>query len=127
MNTGSVYYFNATPSQLVLINNGFMLNAGIPGVQPTSGYVPVGNEAPRSPGSVSGSSAFGTTNSLVAMLPDGSGRSYVVTIDPQQIPIFDDLQLYVYVNELVLVSPDGMATSIDGTLVPPDQVAVIKA
>ena len=106
---GSVYYFNATPYTVMLINNLHLLNAKVAGITQAGSYVPNGSSESRNSADNSNDATFGTNNSLAVSYPHG-GQTYPVKIDPGQAQIGTDVQLYIFFNEVVLVLPSGAGT-----------------
>lgn len=108
---GNVYVFNGTPNAMALILNNTILTASLAGVTQSSNYVPqqvivARNPSPGNPGN----NTFGGQNTLVVSFTSGGGSQvYPVDIDPNLIPIGNDVQLYIFFNEVVLVSPTGQA------------------
>jgi hypothetical protein len=112
MSAGNVYVFNATPKAMDLYLNNHELARGVAGVKQSASYQPTANQAARSPASKSEVAQFGSENELVVSFPIGGSQRYTVNIDPNQTPLEDDLQLYVFFNQVVLVSPTGAGHSI---------------
>ena len=107
---GNVYIFNATPNTMTLILNNSVLVSSLAGIRVASRYQPVLHETQRNPAPGDpGNATFGGTNTLIVSFPGGGSQTYPVDIDPNQIQISNDLQLYIYFNEVVLVSPSGSA------------------
>jgi hypothetical protein len=79
------------------------------GVQSSNGYAPQSISVPRNPATSSGVAQFGTFNTLVVSFPNGTAQTYSVTIDPTQLQINVDLQLYIFFNVVVVVTPSGSA------------------
>jgi 2',3'-cyclic-nucleotide 2'-phosphodiesterase (5'-nucleotidase family) len=111
MAAGNLYYFNATPRVMTLINNNHILNAKVEGVQKSSGYAPTSNSAARVAATKSEESTFGQQNALVVSLTPGGSQEYPVDIDPNEFPLEEDLELYIFYNQVVLVSSTGKARS----------------
>ena len=109
---GNVYVFNATPNQMALLLNNHILDASVSGVQQASNYQPSPIEVARNPSPDNpGNATFGGKNTLVVSFPSGSDQTYPVNISSNTIPIDDDVQLYIFFDEVVLVSPTGAGTS----------------
>lgn len=127
MAVGSVYYFNATPNAMLLLNNNAILNQSLAGVSQSSSYAPSANQVARNSGQTSGNKTFGTTNTLVVSFPDGTSQTYPVNIDPNKITIDQDVQLYIFFNEVVLVDPTGTGTQsvIQGSAVSAAEVEAL--
>ncbi len=108
---GNVYVFNGTPNAMALILNNTILTASLAGVAQTSNYVPQQVIVPRNPSPGNpGNATFGGQNTLIVSFTSGGGSQvYSVDIDPNLIPIGNDVQLYIFFNEVVLVSPTGQA------------------
>lgn len=108
---GNVYVFNGTPNTMALILNNTILSLSLAGVQQSSNYVPQQIIVARNPATNSNNATFGTDNTLIVSFSSGGGGSqtYSVDIDPNLIPITSDVQLYIFFNEVVIVSPTGQA------------------
>ncbi len=108
---GNVYVFNGTPNTMALILNNTILSLSLAGVQQSSNYVPQQIIVARNPATNSNNATFGTDNTLIVSFSSGGGGSqtYSVDIDPNIIPITNDVQLYIFFNEVVIVSPTGQA------------------
>lgn len=108
---GNVYVFNGTPNTMALILNNTILTLSLAGVQQSSNYVPQQIIVARNPATNSNNATFGTDNTLIVSFSSGGGGSqtYSVDIDPNVIPITNDVQLYIFFNEVVIVSPTGQA------------------
>lgn len=103
---GSVYYFNATPNSMALLLNDHLLNASVAGVTKSGAYKPVGNSAARNPADHSHSKTFGTYNTLTVSF-DAGDQTYKFEIDPSVVAVANDVQLYIFFNQVVLVLPSG--------------------
>jgi hypothetical protein len=116
---GSVYYFNATPNAMLLLNNNHLLNANVAGIAKSGGYKAAGSSVLRDSADHTNNKTFGTDNTLVVSFPDGGSQEYPVHIDPNSVQITNDVQLYIYFNQVVLVTPTGSGQGsqlvIDGT------------
>jgi hypothetical protein len=114
---GNVYVFNATPNTMSLFLNQHLLKASVQGVQQSNSYAPTPISVPRNPADNPGVAQFGSTNDLVVSFDAGGAQDYSVPIDPNVLPITADLQLYIFFNEVVLVTPTGSGTAsvINGT------------
>lgn len=108
---GNVYVFNGTPNTMALILNNTILSLSLAGVQQSSNYAPQQIIVARNPATNSNNATFGTDNTLIVSFSSGGGGSqtYSVDIDPNVIPITNDVQLYIFFNEVVIVSPTGQA------------------
>lgn len=104
---GNVYVFNATPNTMSLFLNNHLLKASVPGVLQSNQYAPTPLSVARNPADNPGVAQFGSTNDLVVSFDAGGSQDYSVPIDPNQLPITVDLQLYIFFNEVVLVTPTG--------------------
>jgi hypothetical protein len=111
MAAGSLYYFNATPRTMMLLNNNHLLNAKVEGVQQTSGYAPATHSEKRAAATESEETTFGKKNTLVVSLSPGGSQRYEIEIDPNEYPLEEDLVLYIFYNQVVLVSASGKAHS----------------
>jgi hypothetical protein len=129
MADGNVYVFNATPNTMTLLLNAHILKASVSGVQQSNQYTPTPIAVPRNPADNPGVAQFGTNNTLIVSFDAGGSQQYPVPINPNTIPITEDLQLYIFFNEVVLVDATGAghSTVIQGS--PADQAEVdrIKA
>jgi hypothetical protein len=114
---GNVYVFNATPNTMSLFLNQHLLKASVQGVQQSNSYAPTPISVARNPADNPGVAQFGSTNDLVVSFDAGGAQDYSVPIDPNVLPITADLQLYIFFNEVVLVTPTGSGTAsvINGT------------
>jgi len=108
---GNVYVFNATPNTMSLFLNQHLLKASVQGVQQSNSYTPTAISVARNPADNPGVAQFGSKNDLVVSFDAGGAQDYSVPIDPNTLPITADLQLYIFFNEVVLVSPTGSGTS----------------
>jgi hypothetical protein len=108
---GNVYVFNATPNVMSLFLNEHLLKASVPGVLQSNSYTPTPLSVARNPADNPGVAQFGSTNDLVVSFDAGGAQDYAVPIDPNSLPITVDLQLYIFFNEVVLVSPTGSGTA----------------
>jgi hypothetical protein len=114
---GNVYVFNTTNAQLQLILNNTIVSTTLAGVTQSGGYAPTAVTIARNPSTGNpGTNQFGATNNLIVSYGSGGGTSqkFAVNIDPNQNPIANDLQLYIYFNIAVLVSGGGQGSSIPG-------------
>ena len=114
---GNVYVFNSTPNTMTLLLNNHILSASTSGVQKSSSYQPSPQQVQRNSASGNpGNATFGGSNELIVSFPAGSSQQYEVPV-PQDLQITNDLQLYIFFNQVVLVSPTGAGTStvIEGT------------
>jgi len=108
---GSVYVFNATPNAMALLLNNHILSASTPGVQKSSSYQPSPQQVQRNPASGNpGNATFGGENTLIVSFLQGTSQQYPVTISAD-LQINNDLQLYIFFNEVVLVTPTGAGES----------------
>jgi hypothetical protein len=103
---GNVYYFNATPNGMTLLLNDHLLNASVAGVTKAGSYKPVGNSAPRNSADNSHNATFGTNNTLAVSFTAGD-QTYTFKIDPNVVAVSNDVQLYIFFNQVVLVLPSG--------------------
>lgn len=129
MPNGNVYVFNATPNSALLLLNDHILSPSLAGVQQSSSYAPSSVSAPRNPAAGNpGVAQFGGVNSLIVSFPSGSSQHYPVNIDSSNpdYSLQNDLELYVFYNEVVLVSPFGSA-SLPGTSLSNTQAQAIVA
>lgn len=113
---GNVYIFNATPNTVGLILNNQPLGSSLTGITSSSGYAPnsttvARNASPTNPGN----NTFGGQNTLVVYFSGGGGQTYPVNIPTSLAQLSSDLQLYVFYNEVILVSPSGTASDPGGT------------
>ena len=110
---GQVYVFNATPNAMVLLLNQHVLTLNLNGVQQSSGYAPQSIAVPRNAASGNpGVAQFAGINNLIVSFPSGTSQTYNVVIDPTQLQLGVDLQLYIFFNQVVLVSPSGSAGQV---------------
>jgi hypothetical protein len=112
MADGNVYVFNATPNTVSLFLNSHMLKASVPGVQLSTQYTPTPTSVARNPADKPGVAQFGSDNTLIVSFDAGGAQEYSIPIDPNQIPITADLQLYIFFNEVVLVTPTGAGQQV---------------
>lgn len=126
---GNVYVFNATPNTMSLFLNEHLLKASVQGVQQSASYTPTAISVARNPADNPGVAQFGSTNDLVVSFDAGGAQDYSVPIDPNSLPITDDLQLYIFFNEVVLVSPTGSGTAsvITGSPTSAERLADLQA
>jgi len=119
---GNVYYFNATPNGMTLLLNNHLLNGNVAGVTKAGSYKPVGNSAARNSADNSHNATFGTNNTLAVSFTAGD-QTYKFKIDPGVVAVANDVQLYIFFNQVVLVLPSGSGNDtqqvIDGQ--PADQ------
>ena len=109
-NIGNVYVFNGTPNAMLLILNNAVLTSSLSGTAQSSNYVPNVVQVARNSATTNpGNATFGGENTLIVSFPSGTSQTYPVNIDPNQIQIANDLQLYSFFNEVVLVTPTGQA------------------
>ena len=130
MADGNVYVFNATPNTMTLLLNNHLLKASVSGVQQSNQYTPTALSVARNPADDPGVAQFGTDNTLIVSFdPAGGSQTYSVPIDPTAIPITEDLQLYIFFNEVVLVDASGAGHSsvIQGTAADEAEVEKIMA
>lgn len=121
-NTPSVYVFNATRKKIGLILNDYGLDS-MAGTASSNSYVPNVQSVPRNPsGGNPGLGQFGGTNKLSVNFPNGGGvaQHYEVDINSDTYPMTDDLQLYIFFSEAILVSissqtNEGQSTVLKGT------------
>lgn len=135
MATGNIYIFNATPNQIGLFLNQYPLNS-INGVASTNGYAPNSQTVARNPSPGNpGVAQFGGQNSLIVNFPSTGGQAqvYQVNINSQTYNLSQDLQLYVFFDEVVLVSgtsdtsdQPGQSQSIEGTPATKDEMKALK-
>jgi hypothetical protein len=126
---GNVYVFNATPNTMTLFLNQHVLKSSVQGVLQSNSYAPTPFSVARSPADNPGVALFGSTNSLVVSFDAGGSQEYSVPIDPNTLPITADLQLYIFFNEVVLVSPtgSGSASVIKGSTISSDKLKALQA
>jgi hypothetical protein len=126
---GNVYVFNATPNVMSLFLNEHLLKASVPGVLQANAYAPTPLTVARNPADHSGVAQFGTDNDLTVSFDAGGSQDYSVPIDPNQLPITSDLQLYIFFDEVVLVTPTGSGQSsvIEGGATPAAKAEKLKA
>jgi hypothetical protein len=126
---GNVYVFNATPNVMSLFLNEHLLKASVPGVLQANSYAPTPLTVARNPADHSGVAQFGTDNDLTVSFDAGGSQDYSVPIDPNQLPITSDLQLYIFFDEVVLVTPTGSGQSsvIEGSQTSQAKVDKLKA
>jgi hypothetical protein len=126
---GNVYVFNATPNTMSLFLNQHLLKASVQGVQQSNSYAPTPISVPRNPADNPGVAQFGSTNDLVVSFDAGGAQDYTVPIDPNTLPITADLQLYIFFNEVVLVSPTGSGTAsvISGSPTSSEKLSQLEA
>jgi hypothetical protein len=128
---GNVYVFNATPNAMLLLLNNHIAASNLAGTQQSSSYAPQSVSVLRNPASGDpGVAQFGGVNSLVVSFPAGTSQTYPIVIDPNNLQIDNDLQLYIFFNECVLVSPAGNATpeqqkNISGTSLSKEQAEAL--
>ncbi|HEX6038058.1 hypothetical protein [Longimicrobium sp.] len=121
MATGNVYLFNTTANSMALLLNNHILTVSLPGVTSSNGYTPTNISAARNPASGNpGTATFGGQNVLIVSFPDGSSQQYNVDIPLSSAPITQDLQLYLFFNQVVLV------INGDGTNINPQSAQVIQ-
>ena len=135
MATGNIYIFNATPNQIGLFLNQYPLNS-INGVASTNGYVPNAQTVARNPSpSNPGVAQFGGQNSLLVNFPSTGGQAqvYQINISSQTYNLSQDLQLYVFFDEVVLVSgtsdtsdQPAQSQSIEGTPATKEEMKMLK-
>jgi hypothetical protein len=130
MADGNVYVFNATPNTMSLFLNNHLLKASVAGVLQANSYAPTPltvarNPAPGDPGVAQ----FGTTNTLIVSFDAGGSQTYPVKVDANVLPITVDLQLYIFFNEVVLVTPTGSgeAAVIQGEATDETKLEELKA
>jgi hypothetical protein len=116
---GNVYVFNATPNTMSLFLNNHMLKASVAGVLQSNQYAPTPLKVNRNASTADpGVAQFATKNTLVVSFDAGGSQTYGVPINPNQdgLAITNDLQLYIFFNEVVLVTPtgSGQASVIQG-------------
>jgi hypothetical protein len=105
-----VFVFNATPNAMVLLLNQHVLTLNLSGVQSSNGYAPQTIAVQRNAASGNpGVAQFASVNNLIVSFPNGTAQTYTIVIDPAQLQINSDLQLYIFFNEVVLVTPTGSA------------------
>ncbi|HYN84645.1 MAG TPA: hypothetical protein VER32_05285 [Pyrinomonadaceae bacterium] len=117
MATGNVYIFNATPNQIGLFLNQYPLNS-INGVASTNAYAPNSQTVARNPSPGNpGVAQFGGQNSLLVNFPSTGGQAlvYTINIPSTTYNLSQDLQLYIFFDEVVLVSGTTDATGQPGT------------
>ena len=131
---GNVYVFNGTPNGMLLILNNAVLTASLSGTAQSSNYVPNVVQAARNPSTTNpGNATFGGANTLIVSFTGGTSQTYPVNIDPNQVQLSSDLQLYIFFNEVVLVTPTGQAnqngqsTVITGDEISQDEVDALSA
>jgi hypothetical protein len=108
---GNVYVFNATPNAMLLLLNEHVAIVNLAGIQQSNGYAPQSVTVARNPASGNpGVAQFGGTNKLTVSFPAGTAQDYPIAIDPNNQQITNDLELYIFFNECVLVSPAGTAS-----------------
>jgi hypothetical protein len=129
MADGNVYVFNATPNTMTLLLNNHLLKASVSGVQQSNQYTPTALSVARNPADDPGVAQFGSDNTLIVSFDAGGSQQYSVPIDPNAIPITEDLQLYIFFNEVVLVDASGAGHSsvIQGTAADEAEVEKIMA
>ncbi|MFL6137136.1 MAG: hypothetical protein ACJ74O_04970 [Frankiaceae bacterium] len=132
---GNVYVFNGTPNNVSLILNNQPISGSLTGITSSSGYAPNSTTVARnaSPGNP-GNNTFGGQNALVVYFTGGGAQSYPVNISLGQAQLAQDLQLYVFYNEVVLVLPSGSATDpggsaqvIKGTRISEEEIQALAA
>lgn len=111
MAAGNVYYFNATPRTMTLLNNNHILNAKVEGVQQSSGYAPSSHSEKRAAATKSEETTFGEQNTLIVSLSPGGSQEFDIEINPNEYPLEEDVELYIFYNQVVLVSSTGKAHS----------------
>jgi hypothetical protein len=128
MSVGNVYYFNATPNKVELLNNNHILKESLGGIEKSTGYVAPAGTAERNSANESGNKTFGEHNKFVVSFPDGTSQEYPVTIDSNAIHIDRDVQLYIFFNQVVLVTPEGngSATVIAGRTLSDAEIEELK-
>jgi hypothetical protein len=112
MAIGNVHVFNATPNNMALILNNHVLAANIAGAQSAQNHQPSPSQASRNRADGNpGVTQFSGDNTLIVSFPDGTSQTYPVKIPTSEVDD-DDLQLHIFFNQLVLVTPSGDRTSI---------------
>jgi hypothetical protein len=129
MPVGNVYVFNATPNTVSLFLNQHLLKASVAGVTQSNQYAPTPIAVQRNPADHAGVAQFGTDNELIVSFDAGGAQDYSITIDPNAVPITADLQLYIFFNQVVLVTPDGsgQSTVITGVSTSAAKLDALKA
>jgi|GEM_PF-2955626 len=118
MAAGSVFLFNTTENNMTLLLNQHILTALLNGVTSSNGYTPTNISAARNASTGNpGTATFGGTNVLIISFPDGTSQQYEVDINPGTAPLTQDLQLYMFYNQVVLV------INGNGTDIPPQSQA----
>lgn len=108
--TGNVYMFNVGNSDLQVIANGMAAGGIIAGWSMTGSnkYQPQGQAVPRTlNASDSPGKFFNGTNSVTLQTDFGASRAQV-GIDGGQIPLNQDLLLFIQLNQWALVNQSGV-------------------
>jgi hypothetical protein len=97
---GNVQIFNATPYNVNLLVNEYVLGE-VPGAG-GPGYTPASIVAARAPGDVGAGPQFAAKNTLIVAF-EQTAVDFVVEIDPNQVPPNADVQLYLAFDNALLV------------------------
>ncbi|MDT3395910.1 hypothetical protein RKE29_04500 [Streptomyces sp. B1866] len=106
-NAGKVYIFNATPYQVTMVLNNKAIMSPLNGIKVENEYKAEVKPVKRNPADHSGTNEFGTYNTLAVSYDDGNPVPFPVTIYQSDHPIGQDLQLYLFEDQVTLVSKDG--------------------
>jgi hypothetical protein len=131
---GNVYVFNGTPNTLSLILNNMPISGTLAAISSSSGYAPSSTSVSRNSASGNpGNNTFGGKNDLVVYFPGGTAQNYPVNISVSQAQIGQDLQLYIFYNQVMLVlpggnaeNPNGMGVLIEGTPISIEEIDIVE-
>jgi hypothetical protein len=122
MSEGNVQVFNATPYSVTLFVNNYVLGR-VPGASGPS-YTPPSVVAVRTPGHLGPGPQFGTESTVVVAF-EQSAVDFTVTIDPNQVPINADVQLFLAFDNALLVLPNS-SVAISGSAGDLEKVQELK-
>ena len=126
MPQGTVYVFNATPENVALILNNYLVVGGLAGVSQSTGYQAQSVQVQRSASPDPGGPEFAQRNSLIVATQSGQAYSFEVDIDPLQVQPAADLQLYVTFGSALLITPTGAGIAIQGGQPSAEQMAPLE-
>ena len=130
----NVVIFNTTANSVqIVLNNAYPGTGPIAAVASTNSWAPNSQSIARSPAAGDpGTLAFGTSTRL-SVLQGGSGQSTVYDVEIPQAtnPLSVDVQLYVFYDRLVLVSPQstseqGLTTVVQGAKLSHEEAEKLK-
>jgi len=109
----SVFLFNPLVSnhwgpQLSVTVNSSPNNYGLPYTLPQTGYIPLGTQAPRIPGSTPSGNSFVDNNQVQVQIDQS--LPYILPMPMAQFP--GDLVLYVLYDRMLLISADGLLLKV---------------